>query len=136
MTTRAMTTHTLSNNTYAIFNKEEKGGVWMLQFLWGKKDFRIYLGRNMERPGTEAPGPVLRSESHGDLRVTRLQYLNAFEWHDYRKVAGHGLAFEEVCWERGKARRYVELPKDFFETAVELACREFGLQRVDEQAAS
>ena len=108
----------------------------MLQFLWGKKDFRIYLGRNRERPGTEAPGPVLRSESHGDLRVTRLQYLNAFEWYDYRKVAGHGLAFEEVCWERGKARRYVELPKDFFETAVELACREFGLQRVDEQAAS
>jgi hypothetical protein len=127
--TQAMKTHTIGNNTFAVFEREEKGGIWMLQFIWGKKDFRIYLGRSADGENAKLQGPVLHSEPHGDLVVTRLQYLNAYEWYDYHKVAGHGLANEEVCWRKGKTLRYVELPKDFFDTAVELACREFGLRR-------
>ncbi|HKI97238.1 MAG TPA: hypothetical protein VKB51_02070 [bacterium] len=133
MTTETMSTHTIGVNTFAIFSKEERGGVWTLQFIWGKKDFRIYLGRSVDGENAKVQGPVLESEEHGRLVVTRLQYLNAFEWYDYQKVSGHGLANEEVCWRAGKSVRYVELPKDFFEIAVELACREFGLKRVDSQ---
>jgi hypothetical protein len=132
-----MQVHTIGNQSYAIFSKVEKGGVWMLQFIWGKKDFRIYLGRSADGENAKLHGPVLHSEAHGDAVVTRLQYLNAFEWYDYHKVAGHGLANEEVCWQLGKAVRYVELPKDYFEIAVELACREFGMaRRGEEQKAS
>jgi hypothetical protein len=126
-----MNTHTIGNQTFAIFSKEEKGGVWMLQFIWGKKDFRLYLGRSSDGDNANLHGPVLRSETGGEAVVTRLQYLNAYEWYDYVKVAGHGLANEEVCWRKGKTLRYVELPRNFFDVAVELACREFGLQRAD-----
>ena len=136
MKTEPMKTHTLENNTFAIFQTEEKGGVWMLQFIWGKKDFRIYLGRSGDGKNATLQGAALHSEAHGDVVVTRLQYLNAFEWYDYQKVSGHGLANEEVCWLNGKRRRTVELPKDFFDLAVELACREFDLKRKDRQLAS
>ncbi len=122
-------THHIGNNTYAIFAKEERGGVWMLQFIWGKKDFRIYLGRLGDGQNAQHKGPLLHSERDGELTVTRLQYLNAFEWYDYVKVAGHGLANEEVLWRKGNQRRYVELPRNFFDHAVALACREFGLER-------
>ena len=132
-----MNTHTIGVNTFAIFEKVEKGGVWMLQFIWGKKDFRVYLGRSADGDNAKLHGPVLHSEQHGDVVVTRLQYLYAFEWYDYHKVAGHGLANEEVAWRKGKSVRYVELPKDFLDIAVELACREFGMERRDrEQKAS
>lgn len=124
-----MKTYTIGVETFAIFDKVEKGGVWMLQFIWGKKDFRIYLGRSGDGDNAKLQGPVLQSEAHGEVVVTRLQYLYAFEWYDYQRVAGHGLHYEEVCWRKGKQVRYVELPKDFFDIAVELACREFGLQR-------
>ncbi len=137
MITQTMTTHTIGNNTFAVFSKEEKGGVWMLHFLWGKKDFRIYLGRKADMSGGKPPATlVLDSEEHGEVLVTRLQYLNAFEWYEFVKIAGHGLAMEEVCWAHGNLRRYVELPKGFRDTAVELACREFGLTRQPAQLAS
>ena len=126
-----MNTHTIGNQTFAIFQREEKGGVWMLQFIWGKKDFRIYLGRSSDGGNAALDGPKLHSEAAGDVVVTRLQYLYAFEWYDYVKVGGHGLANEEVCWRKGKTTRYVELPKNFFDIAVELACLEFGLKPVD-----
>jgi len=126
-----MPTHTLGNQTFAIFAKEEKGGVWALQFIWGKKDFRLFLGRAASAEGASSHGPVLRSEDGGDVVPTGLQYLNAFEWFDYHGVAGHGLSLEEVCWKKGKVRRYVELPKNFFDIAVELACKELGLERVE-----
>jgi hypothetical protein len=128
-----MKTHTIGNNTFAIFNREEKGGVWLLQFIWGKKDFRLYLGRSADGDNAKLKGPVLHSDTHGDLVVTRLQYLNAFEWYDYDKVSGHGLASEDVCWRKGKTLHYVELPRDFLEIAVELACLEFGLRRMDDK---
>jgi hypothetical protein len=133
VTTQSMKTHTIGVNTFAIFDKEEKGGVWMLHFIWGKKDFRIYLGRSADGENGKLHGPVLHSEQHGNLVLTRLQYLNAFEWYDYQKVSGHGLANEEVCWRHGKSVHYVELPRDFLDIAVELACREFGLQRAESQ---
>lgn len=137
MTTQAMTTHKIGNNTFTVFSKEEKGGVWLLHFLWGKKDFRLYLGRKADMGTAELPAsPTLESEAQGEVLVTQLQYLNAFEWYDFVKIAGHGLAMEEVCWARGKLRRYVELPKGFQEIAVELACREFGLTRHSAQKAS
>ena len=127
----AMKTHTHGNNTFAIFNAEEKGGVWLLQFIWGKKDFRLYLGRSADGENAKLQGPALHSETHGDLVVSRLQYLNAFEWYDYHKVSGHGLANEEVCWRKGKTLRTVELPRDFLDIALALACREFGLRRAE-----
>ena len=48
MTPPAMKNHTAGGNTFGIFDKEEKGGVGMLHFIWGKKDFRIYLGRSAD----------------------------------------------------------------------------------------
>ena len=128
MTTEPMDVHTIDNNTFAVFAKEEKGGVWMLQYFWGKKDFRIYLSRQKGGKKSNKPGPLLHSEKHGDVGVTNLQYLNAFEWHDYQGVAGHGLANEETCWVKAGKRRYVELPKDFYNLSVELACRVFELE--------
>ena len=128
-----MNTHALGNETFAIFAKEAKGGVWMLQFIWGKKDFRIYLGRSADGENAKLGGPALEADDGSPVVVTRLQYLNAFEWYDYGKVAGHGLAREEVGWRKGRQVRYVELPRDFFNIAVELSCREFGLRRRESQ---
>ena len=124
-----MTTHTLGVDTFAIFEKEEKGGVWMLHFIWGKKDFKIYLGKKTGGANPDYHGPELLSVNKEEVIVSNLQYLNSFEWYDFQKVAGHGLAYEEVCWMLGGKKRYVELPKGFHDIAVELACREFGLSR-------
>lgn len=135
MTTNTMVTHTIGVNTFAIFEKEQKGGVWMVHFLWGKKDFRIYLGRKIDGAHQNYDGPILFSPEKEVVTVTKLQYLNSFEWYDFLKVAGHGLANEEVCWTLGKQRRYVELPKGFFDIAVALACLEFGLERQPQQVA-
>lgn len=123
-----MKTHTFGNQTFAIFDTSDKGGVWMVQFIWGKKDFRIYLGR----AGSVSTGPArLGSKSSGEVVVTRLQYLYNFEWHEYVRVGDHGLASEKVQFKKDGASRYVELPKDFYDIAVEIACLEFGLQRKD-----
>ena len=124
-----MVTHTIGVNTFAIFEKEEKGGVWTLHFIWGKKDFKIYLGRKHNGAKPEYHGPVLLTDNNEEVIVSKLQYLNTFEWYDFQRVAGHGLAYEEVCWTLGAIKRYVELPKGFHDVAVELACREFGLER-------
>ena len=130
-----MATHTIGVNTFAIFEKEEKGGVWILHFIWGKKDFKIYLGRKNDGSMTDYHGPVLLSGDKEEVIVSKLQYLNTFEWYDFQGVAGHGLANEEVCWTLGDKKRYVELPKGFHDVAVELACREFGLSRQPWQQA-
>ena len=130
-----MATHTIGVNLFAIFEKEEKGGVWTLHFIWGKKDFKIYLGRKTGGSKPEYHGPVLISGDQEEVIVFKLQYLNTFEWYDFQRVAGHGLAYEEVCWTLGEKKRYVELPKGFHDVAVELACREFGLKRQPRQQA-
>lgn len=135
MTTEPMDVHKIGNNTFAVFTKEEKGGVWMLQFFWGKKDFRIYLSRQKGGKKSNTHETLLRSEKHRDIAVTNLQYLNAFEWYDYQGVAGHGLAYEETRWIKAGKRRYVELPKDFFDLSVELACRVFQLEIQDKKLA-
>jgi hypothetical protein len=125
-------THTLGTQTFAIFDKSDKGGVWSIQFIWGKKDFRIYLGR----AGSVSVGPArLKTGSGEEAVVTRLQYLYNFEWHEFAGVADHGLASEKVRFGRDKVSRYVELPKNFYDIAVEICCREFGLTRQDRQRA-
>lgn len=125
-------THRIGINNFHIWDKQVKGGVWMLYYIWGKKDFRLYLGRRSDYQHEQPPGPVLVADDGTELVVTRLQYLNNFEWYDYQGVVGHGLSYEETRWRLGKRVRYVELPKDFFDTAVELGCREFGLQEKKE----
>ena len=130
-----MKSHTIGRETFPVFSSEETGGVWQVQFIWGKKDFRIYISRQSASEGGKS-GPVLRTEDGGSLTVTRLEYLNAFEWYTYQGVAGHGLDKEETTWALGAKKRYVELPKGFFDIAVEVACREFGLTRMDKQMAS
>ncbi len=130
-----MATQTIGVNVFAIFEKEEKGGVWALHFIWGKKDFKIYLGRKIDGAKPEYHGPVLLAGNKEEVIVSKLQYLNTFEWYDFQGVAGHGLANEEVCWTLGDKKRYLELPKGFHDVAVELACREFGLERQPRQQA-
>ena len=134
MAAARMTRHTIGNESYAIFQKLEKGRVWMLQFLWGKKDFRIYLGDKSESTGIQHV--ELTGENSGVLVVTRLEYLNNFEWFQFDGVSGHGIAKEEIRWKRESQQRYLELPKGFFDAAVEMACREFKLQRSGERKAS
>ncbi len=124
-----MNTHTIANNTYAVFDKADKGSLLMLHFIWGKKDFRIFLERQNASSGKGAHQAVLQSKSSGEYVLSRLQYLYDFEWFDYEGVTGHGLSMEEVRWRREKGVRYLELPQHFYEVAVELACREFGLKR-------
>jgi hypothetical protein len=125
-------THTFGNQTFAIFETADKGGVWMVQFIWGKKDFRIYLGRE----GSVSVGPAkLKSKAKEEIVVTRLQYLYNFEWHEFVRVADHGLASEKVLFKREATHRYVELPKDFYDIAVEICCLEFGLTRQDRKHA-
>jgi hypothetical protein len=122
-------THTIGTDSYAIFDKSDKGSLLMLHFIWGKKDFRIFLERKNASSGKGAHQAVLHSKSSGEYLLSRLQYLYEFEWCDYDRVSGHGLSREEVRWQQGSAAHYVELPQHFYEVAVELACREFGLKR-------
>ena len=122
-----MKSHQFDTETFFVFDTRQEGDTWMVQFIWGKKDFRIHL-----RPASGGDSGALAEVQAPDgraLQVTALQYLNNFEWHDYDGLAGHGLHHEEVRWKHGKQKRYVELPKDFFDIAVAIACREFGLER-------
>lgn len=121
-----MKTYTFGTQNFAIHESSAKGGVWLVQFIWGKKDFRIYLGRRPAAGGDGKNG-VLMEKDGAELIVTSVQYLNNFEWYEYDGVGGHGLALEEVRFRKGKLRRYVELPKDFLDTAVVIAAEEFGL---------
>ena len=101
----------------------------MVQFIWGKKDFRIYLQPAGGTPPANESFPIVRSAAGDEVQVTGFQYLNNYEWCNYDAVAGHGLANEEVRWLQRNRKHYVELPKDFMEIAVDIACREFGLER-------
>ena len=73
-----MQTHTIGTDTYAIFDKSDNGGVWMVQFLWGKKDFRIYLERAGSTPSEKHLPGLLNSEStgnHSALKLARFKEL-------------------------------------------------------------
>jgi hypothetical protein len=124
-----MKTHRFGVENFFVFETRQDGDTWMVHFIWGKKDFRIYL-----RPADVAgSGAVPMAEVQGAdgraLHVTALQYLNQFEWYEYDGLSGHGLHHDEVRWKRGKQKRYVELPKDFFDISVRIACGELGLER-------
>lgn len=125
-----MKTYTIGNQVFAIFESSDKGGVWMVQFIWGKKDFRVYLSRK-STAASHLEHAAMRTETGEELVVGRLQYLYNFEWFDYVKVADHGLANEKILFRKEKNSRYVELPKDFYDIAVELACLVFSLERTD-----
>jgi hypothetical protein len=122
-------THTIGTDSYAIFDKSDKGSLLTLQFLWGKKDFRMFLERKGAASRAKGPRVMLQGKSSGEYVLTQLQYLYDFEWYDFDKVSGHGLAHDEVRWTRGGTVRYVELPQRFYDVAAELACREFSMVR-------
>jgi hypothetical protein len=123
-------THRIGNQVFGVHETSDKGGIWLAHFIWGKKDFRIYLSRKATAPGTVGPA-LLRSPADGDLVASKLQHLYNFDWYDFVKVADHGLASEKVLFRMDKVARYVELPKDFYDIAVEIACREFSMERQD-----
>ncbi len=131
-----MKTHTIGTDTYAIFEKSEKGNLMMLHFIWGKKDFRLFLEDKSSHSAAKGSQTALISSNSGELLFTHLQYLNNFQWYEYDKVAGHGLAHDEVRWKTGDFVRYVELPQHFHDVAVELACLEFNLKRKNPTAAA
>lgn len=124
-----MNTHSIGTDTFAIFDKSDKGNLLTLHFLWGKKDFRIFLERRSAASKDKTGMAILQGKSSGEYVLTRLQYLNEFEWYEFDKVSGHGLAHDEVRWTHGGTVRYVELPLRFYDIAAELACREFKLSR-------
>ncbi len=124
-----MNTTTIGTDTYATFEKSDKGNLMMLHFLWGKKDFRLFLEKKKNVSGEGVGNTVLKSPA-GEYVMTRLQYLNQFEWYDYDKVTGHGLAHDEVRWLLGKEARFVELPQHFLEVVMDLSCKEFNLKRL------
>ena len=124
----AVNTYTLGTDTYAIFDRQDKGNLLMLHFLWGKKDFRVFL----ERKGAaemKLPEIEMTSAQSGEFVVTRLQYLFEYEWYDYAGLGGHGLAHDEVRWKHDGKTRYLELPLHFLDRAVELVAMEFSLSR-------
>ncbi len=134
-TMNAMKTHTFGVETFAIFEKQSNVNSAMLQFIWGKKDFRIYLNPSQNISIPMARTPKLQNPKGDAWVVQNIRFLNQFEWYHYIKVAGHGLSNEEVLWRKGKLRRYVDLPKGFLNIAVELACRELGFHKSQEVAA-
>ena len=125
-----MKTYTIGNQVFAIFDSSDKGGIWSLQFIWGKKDFRVNLSRRATAPATVGHA-VMASSAGEEVVMSRFQYLYNFEWFDFVEVADHGLASEKIRFRREKITRYVELPKDFYDIAVELACTVFSLKRTD-----
>ncbi len=132
----AVKTHTIGTDSFGIFETVNKTSLLMTHFIWGKKDFRIFLERKGTAAGTSADRAAFRSKSDGDYFLSRLQYLFEFEWYDFDGVCGHGLAHDEVRWKKGGTSRYVELPQHFFEVAAEIACRDFQLQRKGATAAA
>ena len=122
-----MKSHRFDIENFFVFETRQEGDTWMVQFIWGKKDFRIHL-RTSGTGGFPALAAVQAPDGRA-LQVNALQYLNNYEWYDFDGVRGHGLHHDEVRWKRAKLKRYVELPKEFLNTAVSIACKEFGLER-------
>lgn len=121
-------TYKFGIESYHVFATRQERHGWMVHFVWGKKDFRIWLDH--AHGEGEQPGPVLESPDGERFVVRRLQYLNQFEWYDFDDVVGHGLHHDEVRWRKGRLKRYVELPGDFYDTAAAVACKVFGLERI------
>ena len=126
---KTVDTHTIETDTFAIFEKSEKGNLLMVYFIWGKKDFRIFLEKKGSVGSSDSASPEIHSSKSGTYQLARLEYLFQYEWYTYDKVAGHGLAHDEVRWIKGGAARYLELPSHFLEKALELVCREFNMKR-------
>ena len=90
--------HKIGNESFSIFDSSREGEKMMVQFIWGKKDFRIYLQPAGGTPPANESFPIVRSAAGDEVQVTGFQYLNNYEWCNYDAVAGHGLANEEVRW--------------------------------------
>ncbi|MDH4121475.1 MAG: hypothetical protein OEV94_07215 [Deltaproteobacteria bacterium] len=128
----SLKSYSLGTENYSIFESWHRGQVYMVHFIWGKKDFRIYLDSGALGHKEKDSGRFHARLLDGDeeIRVSRLQYLYHFEWYDFDEVVGHGKSREEIRWLLGKEKHVVELPKDFFLAALELAIREHNLKRV------
>ncbi len=120
---------TIGIQNFSIFSTSQQQGLWRLHFIWGKKDFCLFL-QPQESVRQSNSLAVLGNNDKLLLTVTRLQYLRGFQWYDYHKVSLHNLAYEEICWKLEGLKHYVELPKDFLDMAIELACRAFDLRRI------
>ncbi len=129
-----MNTHKIGTDTYAVFKKSENESLLMVHLIWGKKDFRLFLERPKNASSTHNPPLIMLSESGQKYKLSRLQYLYDFEWYEFEKVSGHGLAHDEIKWRKGKEIRYLELPKDFVEVTMQIAALEFGMESKDPYA--
>jgi len=122
-------TVTIGTDTYGIFKTETHGQEQRVHFLWGKKDFMLTL---VPAKGDDA----VRYSGTKGLAVGQLQYFFGYEWLNYDKVGGHGLAHDEVRWSAEGVVRHVELPKNFRQHAIEVAAQALGLSQQPVEEAS
>lgn len=122
-----MKTHTIERESYHIFKKSEAEKMMGLYFIWGKKDFRMYL-----EPWTEGREENFRvkTEEGTMYSVSCLEYLYNYEWYAHSGLSGHGLGREENVFQHKDNYRHLETPLHFKQVALELVCREFGLEKV------
>ncbi len=130
-----MPIQTIGIHNFTIFDTSQQQGLWRLHFIWGKKDFRLFL-QPLESVRQSHKLALLKNADGQIFKATRLQYLHIFQWYNYDGVSVHNLALEETRWRLDHLKLYVEIPKDFLDMAVELVCREFHLRRVSMETES
>lgn len=120
-----MNKYNINENNYFIFDKESD--QYMVYFLWGKFDFRLFF-----RIADEAEAKKVKKLGYQDQNgkffvPDKLQHKLFDEWYDFKKVTSHGFTFEEVQWVYGKKVHFAEFPKDLLVNAAKLSAMELDL---------
>lgn len=120
-----MNKYDIESNSYFIFDKDSSN--YMVYFLWGKFDFRMYF-RKTDQAEATAKKKVGFQNKNGEYFVAdTLQHQRHGIWYDYQKVTSHGFTFEETEWHHEGKIYYAEFPKELFVVAAKLSAEELNM---------
>ncbi len=123
-----MNKYEVENNSYFIFDKDSS--EYMVCFLWGKFDFRIYFREANSAEVAKKPKISFENESGAYFMVEQLQHQRHGDWYDFQKVTSHGFTFEETMWNYEGKIHYAEFPKELLVVAAKVAAEELDLKPV------
>lgn len=116
-----MNKYIVENNNYFIFDKDT--AKYMVYFLWGKFDFRLYFCE-VKKDVSKKKNISFKGKDNKYFLADKLQHQFRGEWYDFQKVTSHGFTFEETEWVKEEKTHYAEFPKELFNVAAKICAEE------------